>query len=194
MRTTLLALSAAVVLFVSGFNATAGESASPLDGIEFGKNAGKWEVRGGVAAYDAGPFTPRHFSGGVINGEILAPSPDFLVPIGAPRPYIGADIAISDHPIHVFYAGLNWEAYLAKNFYVGFSAGGSVNTSEEEANDAGEVKRLGSNVLFHLQASVGFDISETTTAQLYLNHFSNAGLADSNNGLESVGIRFGIRF
>jgi hypothetical protein len=49
-------------------------------------------------------------------------------------------------------------------------------------------------VLFHLQASVGFDLSENTTAQLYLNHFSNAGLADQNNGLESVGIRFGVRF
>lgn len=162
--------------------------------LEFGRNADRWEARLGGAFYDSGPFSSQIFSGGVINGEFLAPSPDFLSAIGSPRPYVGTDIALSDHEIHVLYAGLNWEAYYTKRLYLGFSAGGSVNSDKSKANDFGEVKDLGSSVLFHLQASAGFDITPNLTAQVYLNHFSNANLADSNDGLESTGFRLGMRF
>lgn len=161
---------------------------------EFGRNSDQWEARFGAAAFDVGPLTRQHLSGVVINGEFLAPSPHFLAGIGAPRPYIGFDATISDQPIHVFYAGLNWEAYFTEKLYAGFSVGGSVNTDERLVTDSGHVKNLGSPVLFHLQASVGYDLTEQVTAQVYLNHFSNAQLARPNHGLESVGVRFGVRF
>ncbi|MHB2264376.1 acyloxyacyl hydrolase [Aliihoeflea sp. PC F10.4] len=161
---------------------------------EFGRNSDRWEVRFGVGAFDAGPFTRQQLPGAVINGEVLAPAPDFLGAIGSPRPYIGFDAAIADDPIHVVYAGLNWEAYFAERFYVGFSVGGSLNSDERIVLDDGRVKDLGSPVLFHLQASIGYDFTEQVTAQVYLNHFSNAGLASANNGLESVGVRLGYRF
>lgn len=185
---------AASLLLASAFSASAEEPSSSAPFLEFGRNADRWEVRAGGAAYDVGPFTPQSFNGGVINGELLAPSPAFLSGIGAPRPYIGADIALSDHPIHVLYAGLNWEAYVSQNVYFGFSAGGSFNTRRAETNDEGEEKDLGSRILFHLQASVGVDLTENLTAQAYINHFSNAQLGDSNDGLESVGVRLGFRF
>jgi lipid A 3-O-deacylase len=162
--------------------------------LEFGRNADRWETRIGSAFYDSGPFSSQIFSGGVINGEFLAPSPDFLSGIGSPRPYVGTDISLSDEAIYVLYAGLGWEAYLTQRLYLGFGAGGSINSDKSKANDFGEVKDLGSQVLFHLQASVGFDITPNLTAQVYLNHFSNANLADSNDGLESTGLRIGMRF
>lgn len=161
---------------------------------EFGRNSDQWEARLGVAAFDVGPFTRQHLSGVVINGEFLAPSPHFLAGIGSPRPYVGFDAVISDQPIHVFYAGLNWEAYFTEKLYAGVSVGGSINTDDRVGTDSGHVKNLGSQVLFHLQASIGYDLSEQFTAQVYLNHFSNAQLANANHGLESVGIRFGVRF
>ena len=174
--------------------AQAEEVSTFLGGIDIGKNADRYEVRAGGAMYDAGPFTPDTFDGGVINGEILAPSPAFLAGIGSPRPYIGTDIAISDDPIHVFYAGLNWEAYLTDRFYLGFSLGGSVNTDDKKFNDEGGKRDLGSPVLFHLQASAGVDFTPDIGVQVFLNHFSNANLASSNDGLESTGARMIFRF
>jgi hypothetical protein len=190
-RIVSLLLSSSLIASVSAATA---EEQTLLSGIAFGKNAERWEVRAGAAVYDFGPFSPQSFSGAVINGEVLAPSPGFLGFIGSPRPYLGADIAVSDHPIHVVYAGLNWEAYLSRRLYLGFSAGGSLNNRRSQTNEHGEVKDLGSSVLFHLQASAGYDFTENMTAQVYINHFSNAQLGSSNDGLESMGARLGFRF
>ncbi len=164
-------------------------------GLGFGKNADYWEVRFGGGAYDFGPATPTDYNGGVVNFEVLAPSPDFLERIGSPRPYLGTDIAISDDAqIHVIYAGLNWEAYVTRRLYFGFGGGGSWNTGPRVTSGSGDTKDLGYAFLFHLQASIGFDITETMTMQIFLNHISNANISVANPGLESVGGRIGVRF
>lgn len=165
-----------------------------LGGITLGKNSELWEARLGAGAFDVGPLTTQVATGVVLNGEVLAPAPDFLSFIGSPRPYLGTDVALSSNAVHVFYGGLNWEAYLAPRFFLGFSGGGSVTTSRTVTDGAGAVKDLGSRVLFHLQASVGFDITPNMTAQVFYNHFSNANLGPANGGLESVGGRIGFRF
>lgn len=179
-----LPLAAATAFLALSFPASAAE-------LVFGKHAGHWEVRSGLAAFDTGPFTPQVESGVVVNGEILAPSPGFLSAIGAPRPYLGADIATNGET-EVLYGGLNWQAHLDR-FYLGMSAGASLNDGAT-ISGGGETKNLGSNVLFHLQASAGVDVTDALSAEVYLNHFSNAGLGDSNDGLESAGLRIGYRF
>lgn len=194
MKTFRLLPSLSALLLLASVSSATAENMSSSAFPAFGRNADRWEVRAGGAIYDFGPFTTRSFDGGVVNGEVLAPSPGFLRGIGAPRPYIGTDLAISDEPIHAFYGGLNWEIYVSRKVYFGFSAGGAVVTPSAETNDIGEEKDLGSSVLFHLQASAGVDLTENMTAQVYLNHFSNAQLGDSNDGLESVGVRLGFRF
>ncbi len=188
MRMIVLALFGQMLMFAPAFGD------DNHSGIRFGKNADYWEVRFGGGAYDWGPTTPSDFTGGVVNFEIVAPSPDYLERIGSPRPYIGADVAISDDAIHVIYAGLNWEAYVTKRLYFGFNGGGSVNTGPRQVSTSGASKDLGSSFLFHLQASIGFDITEKLTVQVFLNHVSNANIDNSNPGLESVGGRIGIRF
>jgi lipid A 3-O-deacylase len=169
-------------------------AAAPAPTTGFGKNAARWEVRLGGGSYDTGPFTPDTFTGGTVNGEILAPSFDFLSFLGSPRPYIGTDIAISDDPINAFYTGFNWEYYLSEKFSLGFSAGGAIMSDKEKRNGEGELRDLGSELLFHLQASAGYDFTPNLGAQVYLNHFSNANTADSNDGLESTGARLVWRF
>lgn len=160
----------------------------------WGHNADYWEVRFGGGAFDYGPVTPRDFSGGVINAEILAPSPDFLRSIGAPRPYVGGDIAVSDDPLHVFYFGLSWDFYVTERMYLGLAGGGSLNSNANKTDDNGNTKHLGSTILFHLQASLGIDITSWLTAQIFYNHYSNASLRDRNAGLDSMGARLGMRF
>ena len=163
--------------------------------IEIGKYAKKWEVRFGGGAFDQGPASANSFDGAIINAEILAPSPYFLDAIGSPRPYIGTDIAISDNPVNTVYTGLNWQAHLAPWLYVGFSAGGAWADSRVTTNTMTNItKDLGSNWLFHLQASVGIDITPVLLIEVFYNHFSNASIADFNVGLEAVGGRMGYRF
>lgn len=193
----LRSISAATIVLSTGlFMSVTTQAAEKtfLGGIVLGKHSERWEARLGGGAFDTGPFTSRILSGGVINGEILAPSPEFLSFLGSPRPYIGTEIAISDDPIHVIYAGFNWEAHLTQRLYLGFSGGGSWNSSKLTTTAAGAVKNLGSSLLFHLQGSIGFDFTENVTGQIYLNHFSNAGIKAPNHGLESVGARLGYRF
>ncbi len=169
------------------------EAAAP-SGIIFGKNSDYWEFRLGGGVYDWGPATPSDFTGGTVNVEVLIPTHDLLSFIGSPRPVIGADFAISDNAIHVVYGGLNWEAYLTRKFYIGFSGGGSWNSSPVTGTLGGAYKDLGSQWLFFLQASLGYDITEMATIQIYYNHFSNANLSASNPGLENIGARLGYRF
>ncbi|MGN6548938.1 MAG: acyloxyacyl hydrolase [Pararhizobium sp.] len=184
----------AAILALGTTAASAQGGSGFLGGIKVGKNAAKWELRLGASAYDTGAFSSQAAGGFNINGEVLAPSPDFLSGLGAPRPYIGTDIAVSDHPIDMFYSGLNWEAYLTRQFYLGFSLGGALDTKTRFVTDGGKVKDLGSHLLFHLQASAGFDLTQNITAQVYYNHFSNARLSPADAGLESVGARIGVRF
>ncbi|WP_419907152.1 acyloxyacyl hydrolase [Hoeflea sp.] len=155
--------------------------------MEIGKYAEDWEVRFGGGAFDTGPASPNHFSGAVINGEILLPSPGILAALGSPRPLVGADFAISDNPIHVIYTGLNWQVHLTQWLYIGFSGGGSWVSSQVTTDPAsGATKDLGSEWLFLLQASVGVDITEHLLVEVFYNHFSNASLTEFNTGLDDV--------
>ncbi len=152
------------------------------------------EVRFGVLAYDRGPFSTDDFSGVVINGELVFASPDMLQAIGSPRPYLGMDLAIADDPVHFFYGGLNWDFRLTDKFYLGASLGGAVTTADDLETPT-TYKALGCRALFHLGASLGYDITEKFTVQAYLDHFSNGNLCgDSNNGAEATGVRIGYRF
>lgn len=151
------------------------------------------ELRLGVLAYDRGFFSPDEFSGTVINGELIFASPDFLDRFGSPRPYIGFDAAIADDPIHFFYAGLNWDFQLVGKAYLSASLGGAITTAENLDNPT-SYKAMGCQVLFHLGAAIGYDLSERWTVQAYADHFSNAGLCGENNGAEATGVRIGYRF
>ena len=55
-------------------------------------------------------------------------------------------------------------------------------------------KSLGSRVLFRISESVGYQFNEHHSLAVMLNHISNAGLANTNEGMDNVGIRYGFRF
>lgn len=189
---TLCALSTALVAAMAG-PVAAGEHLLFGGLMSVGKQSDRFEIRGGVLSYDTGIFSPKQFDGVVINGEFLFKSPEFLSILGSPRPYIGASIAAADNGVHFGYAGLNWDIYLTNRFYLTGSLGGSVNTARNLKNPVG-YKALGCNVLFHLAAGVGYDLTDDFTVQLYADHFSNANLCSRNMGQEAAGVRIGYRF
>ena len=168
--------------------------AAPALAGGFGTNAQRAEMRIGAAFYDTGLLTrPVTSRGGVLNGEFLFASPDFLDGFGSPRPYVGMDIGLAASPTHFFYAGLSWDYHFTRRLYVSGSVGGAVHTASDLVNPPAQ-RALGSRVLFPLAAAMGFDFTPNLTGQIYTNHFSNAGLANPNEGHDSSGIRFGYRF
>lgn len=160
---------------------------------EFGKNADRPEVRLGGGIYDAGILSNSLSSDVVVNGEVLLPSPSWLEAIGSPRPYVGMDAGLSSDAVHFLYAGLNWDYHLTQRLYLSASLGGAVHTADSLVRSSSQ-QALGSRVLFHVGAAVGYDFTPNFTGQVYANHFSNAGLASPNDGQDSAGIRFGYRF
>ncbi len=180
IRATSIGLVAALI----AFPATAGG---------FGKYADKAEIRIGAGLYDTGPATRHTQDGGSYNAEFLLPSPEMFSGIGSPRPYVGVDFANVDNAISVGYAGLTWDYSLTDRLYMSGSLGGAVNNAKDLRHSA-YTRNLGSNFGFHVGLAAGFDVTETLTAQVYMNHFSNAGLAKPNGGHESTGVRLGYRF
>lgn len=169
---------------------------SPERFDRWGNYSDKMEVRLGVASYDTGLFGPMRFSGVNINGELLFRSPEFLAAIGAPRPYVGFNAAITDdpdRPVNFAYAGLTWDFNITKKLYVSGSLGGAIHDASNLINPV-NYKGLGCRTLFHLGAAVGFDVTPNVTVQAYADHFSNANLCKENDGAESAGVRVGFRF
>ena len=58
----------------------------------------------------------------------------------------------------------------------------------------GDRKALGSRVLFHVPLELGWRWDQRSSVSLYFEHVSNAGLADENEGMDNIGMRYGYQF
>ena len=158
------------------------------------------ELKVGVLAHDVSVFGHHKESGGDVNLELLFTSPDFLRILGSPRPHIGTDVN-SDGNTSQFYAGLTWHLTLLPSFigradplYVEASLGGAIHNGEAEGPDNPNEKRLGSVALFRESLELGWKFTDFQTIGIYMDHISNASLAEHNEGLTSLGLRMGFKF
>ena len=55
-------------------------------------------------------------------------------------------------------------------------------------------KLLGSRALFHIPIEIGYQFRPHSTLSVYFEHVSNAFTAPENEGLDSIGLRYGYRF
>ena len=157
------------------------------------------EVKTGVLAHDVG-FLGDHIERGAdINLEILFNSPDFLQAIGSPRPMIGGDINTAGDTSNGYF-GLTWGITLIQNLfgwggsvYGNGGLGAAVHDGFTDNAPAGR-KDLGSPVLFHLSLELGYQFTPTLSVSAFLDHMSNANLANHNAGITNAGARFGVKF
>ena len=122
--------------------------------------------------------------------EILFESPSFLDWAWSPRPHIGVNIN-TEGDTSQGYFGLSWQFDLYRGIFFGFSLGGAVHTGNVNDSDPNQ-KALGSRILFRESLELGYAIDRRYRISLYLDHISNANLADHNEGIDDVGIRFGF--
>ena len=53
---------------------------------------------------------------------------------------------------------------------------------------------LGTRVLFRIPFELGYQITARHSLSLLFDHVSNAGLASSNEGMDTIGVRYGYSF
>ena len=133
----------------------------------------------------------RRESGWDVNVEaILAPAYDVLG--GTIRPAFGASVNSSGDTSKM-YGGLRWQYESAGGLFFGLGVGGAVHNGDTdlESNDR---KALGSKVLFHIPIEIGYRMNDKHAVSIYFDHISNAYTADANEGMDTLGLRYGYRF
>lgn len=135
-------------------------------------------------------------SGGDLNLEILfgrigRPTGDYLIDhFFMPRPHIGVNIDFDGETSQAYF-GVTWDVKLTEWLYFESSFGGAVH--DGELNDKDEAS-FGCTLNFRESAAIGVALSEKWRMQVTVDHMSNAGLCDRNDGLTNGGIRFGYRW
>lgn len=152
------------------------------------------EVKLGVLYHDASHMWSgfRLEREGVdINVEAML-RPSFQVLAGTIRPVIGGSISTPGDTSHA-YAGLRMQWELPAGFFVGVGLGGAIHDGHT-LPDSWRHKALGSRVLFHIPAEIGYRFDAHNSLSVYFEHTSNAWLAKYNEGLDRIGLRYGYKF
>jgi hypothetical protein len=151
------------------------------------------EIRGGVLAHDV-PDLWAGFSleGGVdINVELLLGRGLPLLG-GTIRPALGASINTEGYTSRA-YLDARWEVEWQSGIFLGLGLGAAVHNGELDASEP-DRKALGSRVLFHIPFELGLRLDTRNSISVYFEHMSNWDLADANEGLDAIGVRYGYRF
>jgi hypothetical protein len=157
------------------------------------------ELRLGLLRHDAGIFGTHKEDGVDFNGELRFVSPDFLRIIGAPRPHFGISVNSNGNTDQA-YAGLTWTFVLFRNLasaedslFLDASFGGAVHDGHIRTNDVDQ-KELGSRFEFRESLEIGWRFTPSQSISILLDHISNASLGVKNEGMDGLGVRYGIKF
>lgn len=151
------------------------------------------EVKFGVLHHDTGSLWSgfRRENGVDLNLEALfSPHTQFLG--GTIRPAFGGSVNTVGNTSKL-YAGLRWQYEHATGVFFGIGLGGAVHDGKLHLHHD-DHKALGSRVLFHIPVEIGYRLSAKSSLSVYFDHVSNAFLADTNEGMDTLGGRFGYRF
>lgn len=153
------------------------------------------EVKGGVLWHDV----PNLWSGfrdekdsADINLEVIfSPRLPFL--FGVISPALGVNINTVGATSNA-YLDARWQIDLGRSgLFLGIGLGAAIHDGELEPV-AVDRKALGSRVLFHIPAEIGWRFDAHNSVSVYFEHTSNANLADHNEGLDRLGVRYGYKF
>ena len=167
------------------------------------------EIRLGALLHDYGPFSRNEEDGFDGNIEMLFLSPKALSFISSPRPHVGISYNSAGDTSYA-YGGLYWEWSFWDEWFAGFSLGGMVHDGRLVGDKDGKLKKsLGCRMLFREAVNFGYRFKKHHAIMIHLNHSSNASLCKKNTpdgtaegrhnvilneGLESLGIRYGYMF
>lgn len=125
-----------------------------------------------------------------INAEVSFTGMPFLG--GTLRPVVGGTINTRGDTSHA-YADVRWQFELPLNLFLGTGLGVAVHDGYIDPTEEHR-KALGSRALFHIPLEIGYRLDQHNSVSFYFEHTSNAGLANYNEGMDRLGLRYGYRF
>lgn len=155
----------------------------------------KWlsEIRLGILAHDVPIWSLSSKEDGVdFNAEFIFKWPDYSVLSGLVRSNLGASLN-SQGDTSKIYAGFLWEHKWQAGIFLDLGLGLAAHNGELDTSDD-DKKSLGSRILFRIPVEIGLLFSKHQGASILFDHVSNAYLADPNEGLDTIGLRYSYRF
>ena len=155
----------------------------------------KWlsEIRMGILAHDVPVWSRFRAESGVdVNAELIFRWPNFSLLSGFLRSNLGATLNNRGDTSKI-YAGFLWEYRLQSGIFLDLGLGLAAHNGELATDDDNK-KALGSRILFRLPVEIGFLFAEHHGVSVMFAHVSNAYLADPNEGLDVIGLRYSYRF
>lgn len=161
------------------------------------------EIRLGILEHDTDLVGNSKEDGIDVGLEVISNPMTSLSAIGSPRLVIGA-LVNNEGYTNQAYVGImsRWE--FAQDVFRAddaFFLEGMVSVAYQDGKldvtgtpEEAEWKSHGSHWGFRTGFGVGYRVDETWTVALSFNHFSNADLADPNEGTNDVGVRIGMGF
>jgi hypothetical protein len=181
-----------VAFLIGSLAATPAVAADPVSHSDPGGYF--YRVFFGVLAHDVGGLWSgtRKEDGLDINGEIVFCPTGLPVWAGTLRPNLGLSVN-SQGDTSKLYGGVLWEINSKHGLFFATGLGAAVHNGELDTDDK-DKKSLGTRVLFRIPIEVGYQITTRHSLSIMFDHVSNAGLASSNEGLDTIGIRYGFLF
>jgi hypothetical protein len=127
-----------------------------------------------------------------VNAEIVFKKPGFLLWRGSILPNLGVTVN-NQGDTSTLYGGLIWEFVSKAGVFFNTGLGLAVHNGDLETNDD-QKKALGSRVLFRIPLEIGVTVGTRHRISILFAHISNAYLADPNEGLDVLGVRYGLQF
>jgi hypothetical protein len=151
-------------------------------------------LRLGLLAHDLGGlWSNTRAEGGVdMNAEIVFRKPHFMLWEGVILPNLGISIN-SQGDTSKIYGGVVWEFQFRNGLFFNIGTGLAVHDGQLESDDPNK-KQLGSRVLFREPIEFGFTFLERHRISILFDHISNAYLASPNEGMDTLGVRYGFQF
>ena len=154
-----------------------------------------YEIKVGILDHDvSGLWTGYKLENGDdINAELIfAPYANVLH--GKLRPRLGASVNTSGYTSKIYGGGVLEYAF-SNGLFLDLGAGAAIHDGLINEDDYhGDEKELGSRVLFHFSLEAGFTLFKHHRFSGFFDHVSNAGLGDPNEGIDTLGVRYGYRF
>lgn len=152
-----------------------------------------YEVKFGVLYHDMdylwSGFTRE--DGVDFNGEMIF-APKFELFGGAFRGALGGSLN-STGDTSKAYLDLRYMYEFRNGIFLSGGSGGAVHNGNLTNSDP-DRKALGTRFLFHTALEAGYRFAGHHALSVYYDHISNAGLGDANQGLDTLGVRYGFRF
>jgi hypothetical protein len=152
------------------------------------------EVKAGLLYHDAGVFGKHEERGADIDGEVRFLPSELLSFIGSPRPHLGFH-ANTAGDTSQFFGGITWEWFLLDALFADFSVGLSLNNDNGLTTDKPHTKELGSPILARFSGEIGWNFSGPHSISIIVDHVSQGTVINKENeGMDSLGVRYGYRF